>query len=312
MNSPCGSCRIGVFYDGNFLLHASNYYNYIHPVKRRLSLSGLHNFIRHRVAEEEGIEPSKCQIAQAHYFRGRLNAAEAAQRGNQLYNDRVFDDILMSEGIQPHYLPLRNLQGKKEERGIDVWLSLEAYELAMTGRIDTVVLIVSDTDYTPLMRKLTGLGLRIMLLSWEFEYVNDDGVKMVTKTSHELLSLATYPVAMHDVINYGVQQNNPLISEMFVAPDPSRQAREQTFETSEILSLKNGFVFIKYPNNNLFFHYQDVVGEFADLNVGDPVEFTIEQNQQKQDVAKNVRKLLPSEIKKIAKREPAFNRYDEE
>ena len=302
MNSPCGSCRIGVFYDGNFLLHASNYYNYIHPVKRRLSLGGLHNFIRHRVAEEEGIEPSKCQIAQAHYFRGRLNAAEAAQRGNQLYNDRVFDDILMSEGIQPHYLPLRNLQGKKEERGIDVWLSLEAYELAMTGRIDTVVLIVSDTDYTPLMRKLTGLGLRIMLLSWEFEYVNDDGVKMVTKTSHELPSLATYPVAMHDVINYGVQQNNPLISEMFVAPDPSRQAREQTFETSEILSLKNGFGFIKYPNNNLFFHYQDVVGEFADLNVGDPVEFTIEQNQQKQDVAKNVRKLLPSEIKKIAKK----------
>ena len=302
MNSPCGSCRIGVFYDGNFLLHASNYYNYIHPVKRRLSLGGLHNFIRHRVAEEEGIEPSKCQIAQAHYFRGRLNAAEAAQRGNQLYNDRVFDDILMSEGIQPHYLPLRNLQGKKEERGIDVWLSLEAYELAMPGRIDTVVLIVSDTDYTPLMRKLTGLGLRIMLLSWEFEYVNDDGVKMVTKTSHELLSLATYPVAMHDVINYGVQQNNPLISEMFVAPDPSRQAREQTFETSEILSLKNGFGFIKYPNNNLFFHYQDVVGEFADLNVGDPVEFTIEQNQQKQDVAKNVRKLLPSEIKKIAKK----------
>ena len=302
MNSPCGSCRIGVFYDGNFLLHASNYYNYIHPVKRRLSLGGLHNFIRHRVAEEEGIEPSKCQIAHAHYFRGRLNAAEAAQRGNQLYNDRVFDDILMSEGIQPHYLPLRNLQGKKEERGIDVWLSLEAYELAMTGRIDTVVLIVSDTDYTPLMRKLTGLGLRIMLLSWEFEYVNDDGVKMVTKTSHELLSLATYPVAMHDVINYGVQQNNPLISEMFVAPDPSRQAREQTFETSEILSLKNGFGFIKYPNNNLFFHYQDVVGEFADLNVGDPVEFTIEQNQQKQDVAKNVRKLLPSEIKKIAKK----------
>ncbi len=302
MNSPCGSCRIGVFYDGNFLLHASNYYNYIHPVKRRLSLGGLHNFIRHRVAEEEGLEPSKCQIAQAHYFRGRLNAAEAAQRGNQLYNDRVFDDILMSEGIQPHYLPLRNLQGKKEERGIDVWLSLEAYELAMTGRIDTVVLIVSDTDYTPLMRKLTGLGLRIMLLSWEFEYVNDDGAKMVTKTSHELLSLATYPVAMHDVINYGVQQNNPLISEMFVAPDPSRQAREQTFETSEILSLKNGFGFIKYPNNNLFFHYQDVVGEFADLSVGDPVEFTIEQNQQKQDVAKNVRKLLPSEIKKIAKK----------
>ena len=295
MNSPCGSCRIGVFYDGNFLLHASNYYNYIHPVKRRLSLGGLHNFIRHRVAEEEGIEPSKCQIAQAHYFRGRLNAAEAAQRGNQLYNDRVFDDILMSEGIQPHYLPLRNLQGKKEERGVDVWLSLEAYELAMTGRIDTVVLIVSDTDYTPLMRKLTGLGLRIMLLSWEFEYVNDDGVKMVTKTSHELLSLATYPIAMHEEIERGLEQNNPVVRNLFVCNEGCPPETEHTVEVSEILSLKSGFGFIKYPNNNLFFHCQDVEGNFADLAVGDPVEFIIEKNQQKQDVAKHVRKLpVPS------------------
>ena len=52
MNSINTSCRIGVFYDGNFLLHASNYYNYIHPERRRLSLNGLHRFIRHRVAEE--------------------------------------------------------------------------------------------------------------------------------------------------------------------------------------------------------------------------------------------------------------------
>lgn len=296
MSSPLESRRIGVFYDGNFLLHASNYYNYIHPVRRRLSLGGLHNFICHRVAEEEGVAPQRCRIAEAHYFRGRLNAAEAAQRGNQLYNDRVFDDILMSEGIHPHYLPLRNLLGKKEERGVDVWLSLEAFELALRDRLDVVVLIVSDTDYTPLLRKLTALGVRIMLLSWEFEYVNDDGVKMVTKTSHELLSLATYPVAMHDVINCGVRQDNPLIEEMFVAADHNRQNhREKTFETSEILSLKNGFGFIRYPNNNLFFHYQDVHGEFSDLNVGDPVEFTIEQNQQKQDVAKNVRKLTPAE-----------------
>ena len=74
------SHRIGVFYDGNFLLHASNYYNYIHPVKRRLSVSGLHQFILRRVAEEEHIDPMWCQITEAHYFRGRLNAAEAAQR----------------------------------------------------------------------------------------------------------------------------------------------------------------------------------------------------------------------------------------
>lgn len=294
------SRRIGVFYDGNFLLHASNYYNYIHPVKKRLSLAGLHQFIRHRVAEEEGVEPIRCQIAEAHYFRGRLNAADAAQRGNQLYNDRVFDDILMSEGIHSHYLPLRNLSGKREERGTDVWLSLEAFELVITQRLDIVVLVVADTDYTPLIRKLLSYGVRVMLLSWEFEYTNDDGIRMATKTSHELLSMATYPVAMHDVINYGIDQNNPLINNLFVPSETARQnSAPQSYEVSEVLSLKNGFGFIKYPNNNLFFHYQDVAGEFSELEIGDLVEFTIEQNQQKQDVAKNVRKLSPEEVRQL-------------
>lgn len=171
----------------------------------------------------------------------------------------------------------------------------------MMRRLDIVVLIVADTDYTPLLRKLMSFGVRVMLLSWDFEYTTDEGVRMITKTSHELLSMATYPVAMHDVIDYGIEQNNPLINDLFVPVDPSRQQTERTksYEVSEVLSLKNGFGFIKYPNNNLFFHYQDVVGEFSDLSVGDKVEFTVEQNPQKQDVAKNVRKLTPEEVENL-------------
>ncbi len=299
MNRSHKFCRIGVFYDGNFLLHASNYYNYIHPEKRRLSLSGLHNYICNRVAEEGDLETIRCQIAEAHYFRGRLNAAEAAMRGNQLYNDRVFDDILMAEGIHTHYLPLRNLVGRKEERGVDVWLSLEAYEMALRDKVDFIVLIVSDTDYAPLMRKITALGLPIMLLSWEFEYLNDDGIRMVTKTSHELLSLATYPIPMHNVIDQGIADGDLLIMNMFV-PDnnggssSSSSSSSQT-AISEVMSLKNGFGFIKYPNNNLYFHSQDVIGSFNDLCVGDRVEFTVEKNMQKQDVAKQVRRLSEEE-----------------
>ncbi len=79
----------------------------------------------------------------------------------------------------------------------------EAFELVMMRRLDIVVLIVADTDYTPLLRKLMSFGVRVMLLSWDFEYTTDEGVRMITKTSHELLSMATYPVAMHDVIDYG-------------------------------------------------------------------------------------------------------------
>lgn len=278
-------------------MHASNYYNYIHDQHRRLSINGLHSFIRTRVAHEEGIENKWSHIVESHYFRGRINANEASQRGNQLYNDRVFEDILMAEGVHTHYLPLRNLSGRKEERGIDVWLSLEVLQMALQDKIDVAVLIVSDTDYVPLFRKLQSLGVRVMLLSWEFEYTNDEGTHMVTKTSHELLQLADYPIAMHLEIEDGLLGNAPEITGLFVEPDCS--SRDEIIPevapgevlTSQILSLKNGFGFVKYPNNNLFFHQQDVIGDFTDLQPGDTVEFTIDKNSMRQDIAKNVRKI---------------------
>ena len=43
--------RIGVFYDGNYFYHVSNYYFYSHPRQARISISGLHEFIREKVCE---------------------------------------------------------------------------------------------------------------------------------------------------------------------------------------------------------------------------------------------------------------------
>lgn len=104
--------------------------------------------------------------------------------------------------------------------------------------------------------------------------------------------MAAYPVGMHEVIECGLEQHNPLICDLFVPGDNSRSVQnEPSRQVSEILSLKNGFGFIRYPNNNLFFHSQDVIGDFYDLSVGDSVEFVIEQNAQKQDVAKCVKKI---------------------
>lgn len=291
MQSSKRPTKIGVFYDGNFLLHTSNYYNYIHPQKRRLSIGGIHRFLRSHIAAMDQISESLCAVVEAHYFRGRLNASEASQRGNQLYNDRVFDDILMSEGVQTHYLPLRNLFGRKEERGVDVWLSLEAYELSVIRDLDIVVLVASDTDYVPLVRKLVGRGVRVFLMSWEFEYTNEDGNKVVTRTSHELTNVATVTLPMHEIIEEGFAEENPVINGMFVAEGRNASVQSPKKERSDILSLKNGYGFIRYPNNNLFFHYQNVVGDFTDLKVGDTVEFVIDKNSEGQDIAKSVKKV---------------------
>jgi len=286
--------RIGVFYDGNYFLHVSNYYNYEHIRKRRLSISGLHDFIRNQVGQEEATDVRLCQIVDSHYFRGRLNAQEASQKGDSLYWDRVFDDILMSEGITTHYLPVKSFGGVKQEKGIDVWLALEAYELAFYKRFNVLVLIASDGDYVPLVRKLNTLGTRVMVLSWDFDYTTDTGQKFVTRTSQDLLEEVTYPIAMHEIIDNRVKRNDPLINNLFVNTEnrrPSTPANGVKSEANigEILSVKNGFGFIKNPPKNLFFHFTSIVnGDFNELNAGDKVRFTIEKNDMGEDIAKNV------------------------
>jgi cold shock CspA family protein/uncharacterized LabA/DUF88 family protein len=296
INNP-GLTRIGVFYDGNYFLHVSNYYNYVHPRKRRLSISGLHQFIRHQVATEEGIDPRHSQIVDAHYFRGRLNAQEASQRGNQLYYERVFDDILMSEGVVTHYLPLKYNMGRKEEKGIDVWLALEAYELSLYKKFSVLVLIGSDGDYAPLVRKLNTLGTKVMILSWDFEYTNDQGNKVVTRTSQDLLEEVSYPISMHEIIENRMRKNEALVNNLFV-PETTIKHEEVAQPTDgerkqgAILSLKNGYGFIQFPPNNLFFHYSDIVNvDFNELQEGDVLEFDIEKNERGYDVATNVEKV---------------------
>lgn len=297
MNSARELKRIGVFYDGNYFLHVSNYYNYFHNRRKRLNIAGLHDFIRNMVAKEEEIPARYCQVTEAHYFRGRISAQEASQRGNQLYNDRVFDDILMSEGVITHYLPIRNRSGKKEEKGIDVWLALEAFEQTFYKRFNVLVLITSDGDYVPLIRKLNSIGTKVMVLSWDFEYTDDMGRDVVTRTSQDLIHEVTYPIAMHELINNGLKANNPLINNLFDLPEysqpkrpPSTSDDEEVFEGAA-MNMNNGYGFIQFPPNNLFFHYQDVVeGDFNEIHNGDILEFTIETNDRGQEVAKNVRK----------------------
>lgn len=286
--------RIGVFYDGNYFLHVSNYYNFSHERRSRLSIAGLHHFIRSQVAHQENIDERLCQIVDAHYFRGRLTANEAREKQQTLYYDRLFDDILSSEGVTTHYLPLKSKQGGgKQEKGIDVWLALEAFEQAFYKRFNVLVLIACDGDYVPLIRKLNALGTRVMVLSWDFEYTNDSGKTMMTRTSQELLEEVTYPIAMHEIIENRVRKMEPLINGLFVpkADKPiSRVSLSQTLEEGEIINLAGGYGFIKYSPENLFFHYSDVCEvEFNDLAVGDRVLFTVEKGSKGKDVAKNVK-----------------------
>lgn len=296
--------RIGVFYDGNYFLHVSNYYAYHHERRSRISIAGLHEFVRQHIADEDDKDFALCQIVDAHYFRGRLSAQEASNEGNRLYYDRLFDDILMMEGVTTHYLPVRTVQGYRQERGIDVWMALEAFELTLHKQFDVVVLIASDSDFVPLVRKLHTLGVRVMVLTWDYEFYDEEGRRRSTVTSQYLIEEATYPLAMHSIIDRGEENDDIFpISRLFVerkrnyVTEPGTPVETVPLEedgevrTSTIFSLKDGYGFISFPQtNNLFFHFSFLVDtDFNDLREGDSVEFTLGKNERGEPVAKNVR-----------------------
>lgn len=191
---PSGLTRIGVFYDGSFYLKMSQYYKYHERRRRGLSFPGLHSYLRHKIAAMEGRPTSLCQVVEAHFFRGRFSLTTALARGS-LESDRYVDQLLMGAGIHPHYYPMNERADPPEEKGVDVWLSLEAYDVALHRGLDLVVLVTTDQDFVPLIRKLTAAGTRVMLLTADLRWQHH-GVEKVVCASRALLSEATYPVVL--------------------------------------------------------------------------------------------------------------------
>jgi cold shock CspA family protein/uncharacterized LabA/DUF88 family protein len=280
--------RIGVFYDGNFFWHVSNYYAYNHLKHSRISIPGLHTFIRHKVAENESSDVRYCQIVDAHYFRGRVRAQDAENK--LLLSERIFDEVLMREGITTHYLPL----GPDGEKGIDVWLALEAYELSIYKHFDVTVLVACDGDFLPLVRKLNTLGTRVMLLGWDFKYTDRNGRERETKTAQFLLDEATYPLMMHQIIDDRSMRNDPIINGLFIPPkefslrnvavEPVSVAHPaEVQQQGKIQSLKQGYGFITPTNGgiNLFFYHGEILNaDFSELAIGDSVEYDVDQNEK--------------------------------
>ena len=309
MNKSTNSLvRLAVCYDGNFFSHVSNYYKYAHDIGTRISITGLHEFIRHSVAQEEGLESINfCPIVESHFFRGRFSAKVAEER-QCLYNDRVFDDILMWEGIQVHYMPIKG----NEERGVDVTLALETYALAASGKVDVIVLIAGDRDYLPIIRKVLSLGVKVMILGWDFEYKDEQGRARQTFTSEGLLSEATYPVEMQKVIGESVDLSNPILAKIFpkevvcasetvtcqeqatfVSVEVEEEEEEEDGERfdGEICTLGKGFGFIKSEvyTDNVFFYWEEIRNiEFSSLRSGDKVTFR-EGNNDRGIVAVSVK-----------------------
>ncbi len=341
-----GLTTVGVFYDGNYFNHVSTYYKYSHPRHARLSIAGLHRFIRAQIAgldtpeeklarasapprplsfngrrgvRDETDRMRHCQIVDAHYFRGRLAALEAAAK-DSLLNERLFEDVLMKEGVITHSLPLvRRRDQSLAEKGLDVWFALEAYEMTLLKRYDVTVLVACDRDYLPLVRKLNALGGSVMVLGWDFTHTDEMGIERQTVTSIDLLAESAYPLAMQEIVE-AADPDDELINGLFVedsgrghvmvgkttpsgeteegepaepAVDPRTDPSRGPANHGSIQTLKEGYGFISTEGSskNLFFSWADLLEvPFDALQVGDKVGYFIGTNF-KGECATDVHKL---------------------
>ncbi|BCQ24584.1 NYN domain-containing protein [Caballeronia sp. NK8] len=287
--------KIGVFYDGNYFDRVSKYYNHRHDKRAWISIPGLHEYIRYRVADEEAVDMRNCQVTDAHYFRGRFSAQKSKEKGDDaFYYERVVDDMLMRENVTAHYLPM-NFAGK--EKGIDVWLALEAFDLSIHKHFDVVVLIASDSDYIPLVRKLKTLGIRVMVVTWTFTQAVSSGDAKPERPSTMLLKEVSYRIPMSEVIDRMDEtkgDERDVLSDLFQRRrdrQPNSSAPEADWKIGIIESLTEKYGYIR-PENGLkkiYFYYSALTdAESDELEIGMEVSY-LEGTGQKGPFAKKVR-----------------------
>ncbi len=188
--------RLGLFYDGAFFQRISDYYLHHHPRRSRLSFTGLHDFLREETAARMDTDPARTRVVEAHYYRGRLPTRMATER-DVVVGERSWDESLMYAGIEPHYQPLLvGSGGRLEEKGIDVALALDAYDLARRAEIDVLVLLAGDGDFYPLLRRLHATGTATLLPVWDVDYVDDRGGERQLRAAGRLRAEATWSVDM--------------------------------------------------------------------------------------------------------------------
>lgn len=216
--------RVACFYDGSFFVRVSNYYKHYHDRKSYLSFTGIHEYIRQKVAEHEGTERHLVNMMQSHFFRGRFSL-QAAKTANALEADRYFDQLLMYAGIISHYYPMNESVTPPQEKGIDVWLAMEAYDLAVTSGYDVLALVVSDQDFLPLMRKMHARQIRTLVLGVDIRYTDTQGIDRSLATSHQLTNEATYALNLSSEIDATAGKEDRLVDNLFAAPSKTPYAK---------------------------------------------------------------------------------------
>ncbi|MCY3674558.1 MAG: NYN domain-containing protein [Paracoccaceae bacterium] len=289
--------RIGIFYDGGYFAKVSDYYRFHNWRKARISIEGFHDFLREEIAGLIGVKRKSCRVVGAHYYRGRYPAGDTDKNPGRLLGERKFDDALMKARVTTHYRPMGMIpDGRDRERGIDVLLTLDAYDAAVYNKMDVIVLVTGDGDFVPLVERLNSSNCIVAVPAWDIKSPEGD---VSLRTSPDLLDVVPYPITMQKIEDSS-KKNDPLVTGIFVnegfksvnrdvnEPDQNSNTLLPSGEESVTGVIVNlpagrdfGFIAPDHGGENLFFHeswMKEGSREFEELETGDRAWFVIGKN----------------------------------
>lgn len=238
---------VGFYYDGSFFDKVSRYYRFFNGRREFLNLGGLQELICAQMAMVAGDMRTDYQLAEAHFFKGRFSTralrdfARTGQNvrsitnqeelqiglGNSnsederyirvLESDRYVEDNLMYANIEPHYYRVAEGNGPHNEKGIDVWLALSAFEAVMERGVDVVVVFTGDEDFVPLFRKLKARRKTVVLVSEKAEWEDRNGEKRFLGYSRRLAEEADYVFTLGRMISELESAASGSCQELFIA-----------------------------------------------------------------------------------------------
>ena len=163
MSSKLSVLRVGFFLDGYTLKKVNEYYLKYHRYHSRIDFRALKGWVRDYAVRLFGREACPVEV-EGHYYHPYVRSTDVAESPIGDGMDR-FEKQLMLAGFEVHY----NLPTKANRIGPNMQLVEDAYLYAYYHKIDVLVLLSTQGQYSSLPERLKREGVPMLLLGWNFE-----------------------------------------------------------------------------------------------------------------------------------------------
>jgi hypothetical protein len=178
--------RVFFIVDGYTLKKANDYYRLYHPCHTPLDFRAIKNWAR-KEALRLFTPVSRYAQMQCHYY----HPYKDPQMYCHSHGISCLERELRYTGFQIHYCEQIGPDGVKPNMS----LMEDVMMFATYSRMDALVLLSSQRQFAPLPEKLSAMGIKTLLMGWNFQYVKNDR-NVVWKTDRNLKENATFYVAM--------------------------------------------------------------------------------------------------------------------